>query len=81
MGESQDGRKPGTDPDPEHVPAGNWAAANHYLDLDLTPGKEFNKANVLAALKGGTHLVGVAGSWLLAVSPQWQLGPIASATT
>ena len=65
MGESQDGQKPGTDHAPEHVPAGNWAAARHYLDLTL--GKEFNKANVLAAVKGGTQLVGVAGGWLPAV--------------
>ena len=34
--------------------------------LDFTPGKEFNKANALAAVKGGTQLVGVAGGWLQA---------------
>ena len=60
MGESQDGQKPGTDPAPEHVPAGNWASANHYLDLTL--GKKFNKANVLAAGMGGHTLLALPGA-------------------
>ena len=65
MGKSRDSPPPETEPAPEHIPAEDWTAANRYLDLTL--GKEFSRENVLAAVRGGTHLVRAAGNWLPAV--------------